>query len=139
MKFITDLVKYFTFITTGIVIVFIVIVLIGGHDGISTATLIQIPCSALATSLVTVLFYPKESKTMKEYNLRLLLHYLVLCVVMVVLGTAFEWVNLNLNGILTMVISTAVVYIFTFTAAFLSSKHEADELNSALKNKHSKL
>lgn len=139
MRFITDLVRYFTYITTGIVFVFIVLSLVQGADEISTTALMQIPCAALATSLVTVLFYPKESNTKKEYHLKAFIHYIVLCGVMITLGATFKWVNLNLNGILIMVITTAAVYVFTFAVSFISSKQEADELNSALKHKQSKL
>lgn len=138
MRFIIDLVKYFTYITTGIVLVIIIISLLQGSDGISTTALIQIPCAALVTSLVTVLFYPNETKTKKESHLKTFIHYVVLCGVMITLGAAFKWINLNFSGILIMVITTAAVYAFTFAVSYLSSKQEADELNSALKRKQSK-
>lgn len=138
MKYITEIIRYFTFITTGIVILFIVLMLIKGNDCILLSTLIKIPCAALATSIVTVIFYPTETKTKKEYILKVLLHYLVLCIVMTIFGVLAEWISFNFIGIMIMVISTAAVYIFTYTIAFLCSKNDADELNMALKNKRSK-
>ena len=138
MKYITEIIRYFTFITTGIVILFIVLMLIKGNDCILLSTLIKIPCAALATSIVTVIFYPTETQSKKEYILKVLLHYLVLCIVMTIFGVLAEWISFNFIGIMIMVISTAAVYIFTYTITFLRSKNDADELNMALKNKRSK-
>ena len=138
MKYITEIIRYFTFITTGIVILFIVLMLIKGNDCILLSTLIKIPCAALATSIVTVILYPTETQSKKEYILKVLLHYLVLCIVMTIFGVLAEWISFNFIGIMIMVISTAAVYIFTYTITFLCSKNDADELNMALKNKRSK-
>lgn len=138
MKLIADLVRYFAYITTGIVIVNVVILLITDDREISTTTLIQILCAGLITSLVTVIFYPKEQKSMKEFIWKVPLHYVVLCVVMVFFGTLFEWISFNFMGILMMVIATAAVYVFTVTVSFLTAKRDADKLNSALRDKQSK-
>lgn len=137
MKFITDLIRYFVYITTGILFVFITILLIEGSGSISTKTLIQIPCAAFVTALVTVKFsiYSREAVTKKEFYIGMSIHYILLCVIMVILGTAFGWVNLDLAGVMTIVISTAAIYVFTFAGAYLSSKSEAEKLNKALKSK----
>ena len=135
MKFITELLKYFVYITTGILFVFITMLLIEGGDSISIQKLIQIPCAALVTALVTVIIYSKEAVMKKEFYIRIAVHYILLCVIMIIFGTAFGWVNLNLAGIMTIVISTAAIYAFTFAGAYLSSKSEAEKLNKALKNK----
>ena len=135
MRLITDLVKYFVYITTGIVFVFIAMLLIEGGSGISTQTLIRIPCAGFVTALVTVIIYSREAMTKKAFYIRIAVHYLLLCVIMVIFGTAFGWVNLNLAGIMTIVISTAAIYAFTFAGAYLSSKSEAEKLNKALKSK----
>lgn len=135
MKFITDLIKYFVYITTGILFVFIVILLINGSESISVRTIVQIPLAALATALVTVLIYLKEALTKKGFYIRMAVHYVMLCVVMVIFGTAVGWVALDLAGIMTMVISTAAIYAFTYGGTYLSSKSEAEKLNRALKSK----
>ncbi len=135
MKFFTDLIRYFVYITTGILFVFIVMMLIEGSESISIQKLIQIPCAALVTALVTVIIYSKEAIMKKEFYIRIAVHYLLLCVIMVIFGTAFEWINLDFAGIMIMVISTAVIYAFTFAGAYLSAKSEAENLNRALKNK----
>lgn len=138
MKFITDLIRYFVYITTGILFVFITMLLIEGGDSISIQKLIQIPCAALVTALVTVIIYSKEAVMKKEFYIRIAVHYILLCVIMIIFGTAFGWVNLNLAGVMTIVISTAAIYVFTFAGAYLSSKSEAEKLNMALKNKREK-
>ncbi len=135
MKFITDLIKYFVYITTGILFVFIAILLIGGIGSISIQKLIQIPCAAFVTALVTVIICSKEVITKKEFYIGKTIHYIFLCVIMVILGTAFEWIKLDLAGVMTMVISTAAIYAFTFVGTYLSSKSEAEKLNKALKSK----
>ena len=135
MKFITDLIRYFVYITTGILFVFIVILLIEDSGSISTKTLIQIPCAGLVTALVTVIIYSREAVMKKEFYFRIAIHYLLLCVIMTIFGTAFEWVRLDLAGVMTIVIATAAIYAFTFAGAYLSSKSEAEKLNRALKSK----
>lgn len=135
MKFITDLIRYFVYITTGILFVFIVMLLIEGGSGVSTQTLIRIPCAGLATALITAVIYSREAVKKKEHYIRIAIHYLLLCVTMVALGTVFEWIKLDLAGIMTIVISTAAIYAFTYTGAYLSSKSEAKKLNEALKSK----
>ena len=137
MNFIKDILKFFTFITTGMVILFIIILLIQGDDGIYLSTLIEIPCAALVTSVLTVLLYPSEVRSKAVYLVRVLLHYLALCVVMVVCGILFGWIDFNVQGILLMVISVAAIYGFTFGVAYLTSKNDADALNRALKEKQS--
>lgn len=135
MRFITDLVKYFVYITTGIVFVFIARLLIEGGSGISTQTLIRIPCAGFVTALVTVIICSSEALTKKVFYIRIAVHYLLLCVIMVIFGTAFEWINFDLAGVMTMVISTAAIYVFTFVGGYLSSKSEAEKFNKALKDK----
>lgn len=135
MKFITDLIRYFVYITTGILFVFITILLLNGGSGISLQALIEIPCAALATALVTVFIYSKEAVMKREFYIRIAVHYLLLCIIMVIFGTAFDWIGFDLAGVITIMISTAAVYAFTFAGTYLSSKSDAKKLNKALKSK----
>lgn len=138
MRYVTAIIKNFTFITTGIVILFIILMLIQGDDAVTLTTLIEIPCAALATSVVTVLLYPVEAKTKWAYRLRMLLHYLALCIVMIIMGILFGWIGFKIPDILLMMLSVAAIYAFTFTVTFITLKNDADELNRVLKNKQSK-
>ncbi len=134
MRYIKDIIKYFTFITTGIIILFIVLMLIQGDKELCLSTLIEIPCAGLATSVVTVFLYPFEEQ--KVFFLRILLHYLALCIIMITMGKLFGWIRLNIGGILLMMLSVAVIYIFTFGVTYITSKNEAYEMNQALKSKN---
>lgn len=138
MEFIIHLLRQFVYITTGILFVFIVIMLIDGSDSISFQTLAEIPCAAFVTALVTTIVYLREIKKKKDFYIRIALHYLLLCVIMVIFGTTVGWINLNPAGIMTMVISTAAIYVFTFAGTYLSSKCEAKKLNMALQSKRKK-
>ena len=136
MRYITDIIKYFTFITTGIVILFIVIMLKNGNDGLYLSTLIKMPCAGLVTSVVTVFLYPSEVHSKKGYLLRVLLHYVTLCIVMITMGLLFDWISFNISEILGMTVSVALIYAFTFTVSYITSKNDADEMNRILKNKN---
>ena len=138
MRYLTEIIKFFSFITTGIVILFIVIMLIQGDDGIHLSTLAEIPCAGLVTAAVTVLLYPNEVQSRKKYLLRVLLHYSVLCVIMITMGTLFGWIAPDAGGILLMLISVAVIYLFTFAVAYITSKNDADEMNRVLKDRNKK-
>lgn len=136
MRYITEIIKYFAFITTGILILFIVLMLIQGDSAINLSTLIEIPCAGLVTSIVTVFLYPSETQSKKGYLLRILVHYTVLCIVMTVMGTLFGWIRLHFGGILFMMISVAAIYAFTFSVTYFTSKNDADEINRVLKDKN---
>ncbi len=138
MKKFTEIIKYFTSITTGIVLVFIVIILIQGDKSFPTKFLFEIPCASLATSLLTILLAPDETSQPKPFFLRVTLHYIALCVLMTVLGVSFGWVKLDASGILTMILSTAGVYVFTYAVSYFSSMRDAEEINSALNRKNKK-
>ena len=61
-------------------------------------------------------------------------HYLVLCVIIMVLGTIYDWFNLTLKGGIMVALSVAGVYLITSVIAYLLSKGEADEMTKALKS-----
>ncbi|MDE7293008.1 MAG: DUF3021 domain-containing protein [Oscillospiraceae bacterium] len=137
MNFFSHLMKFFTYITTGILFVFIAILLIGDHDGISREELIQIPCAGFATALVTTVLLIGKWEIPVAFGFRVVLHYLIMLAMMIIIGILFGWIEFDLAGIITMVIATAAVYIFTFAVTYISVKNEADELNLALKKKRS--
>lgn len=135
MKFLSGLIRYFVYITTGILFVFIIIMILEGSSSISLKTLIEIPCAAFVTSLATAVICSKDIMVKRDFYIGIAVHYLILCIIMVIFGTVCEWVNPDAAGILTIVISTAAIYVFTFAGAYLSSKSEAEKLNRALRNK----
>lgn len=136
MKRISDIIKYFTFITTGIVILFILIMLVQHDEALDLSTLIEITALGLITSLITVFLYPFEmEKINREYLLRILLHYTVLCAAASVFGISFGWITFSFGGIVLMMISVAGIYVFTYAVAYMTAVYDAEELNRALKDK----
>lgn len=134
MKFISNIIQYFTYITTGTLIIFILLVIIQNDDSISINNLIQLLCASLITAFITSFII--SDKIESPSKIKIIVHYIIICIVMTFLGISFEWVNFNLRGIILMVLSTAFVYVFTYTITYISSKYEADKINSALKNKN---
>ncbi|MDE5946568.1 MAG: DUF3021 domain-containing protein, partial [Oscillospiraceae bacterium] len=125
---------YFTYITTGTLIIFILLVIIQNGDSISITNLIQLLCASLVTAFITSFII--SDKIEGPSKIKIVVHYIIICIVMTFLGISFEWVNFNLAGIILMVLSTAFVYVFTYAITYISSKCEADKINSALKNKN---
>lgn len=133
--FISDFLKWFLIINTGIMLV--VWVCIFKYDSIWTSIIPQIFCASFLTSLVTTAFFSINTKKPMSVPIRVLLsiaHYLVLCVIIMTLGTLFNWFELSLSGCFTVILSVAAVYFITAVISYLLSKSEADEMTKALKN-----
>lgn len=133
--FISEFLKWFLIINTGIMLV--VWVNIFRYDTIWVSIIPQIFCASFVTSLITTAFFsinPKKplSKAMRAFIQ--LAHYLVLCIVIMTLGTLFDWFNFSLSGGLMVVLSVAGVYLITAFISYLLSKSEADEMTKALKD-----
>lgn len=136
MKRVFEFMKWFFYITTCVLIVVAVNIEIAGDEFIRPAVLWQILLSGFLTSFVTILLRPNEDDGGRLGFLKILIHYLVLCVVMIVCGYWFGWLKLNFRGILMMVVSTAVVYLLVYLAAYRLDKKQADEINRKLQGKY---
>lgn len=130
-------IKWFFYITSGILIVCAVNFEIAGMDTIPRQTLWQILLSGFLTALVTLLFYPGDCRKKSTVILRCLLHYVLLCAVMLICGHWFGWLQFNPAGIAMMAVSVAVVYLLSFLAYYLIDLRQADEINQRLKEKYS--
>lgn len=136
MKRVFEFMKWFFYITTCVLIVVAVNIEIAGDEFIRPAVLWQILLSGFLTSFVTILLRPNEDDGGGLGFIKILIHYLVLCVVMIVCGYWFGWLKLNFRGILMMVVSTAVVYLLVYLAAYRLDKRQADEINRELQGKY---
>lgn len=134
IKIFTEFVKYFMNITTGILIICAVNSF--GTEMLSGKVLWQILIAGAGTALLTTIIYNKEVSTTKGFVLMTAVHYILLCVIMIIIGITFDWMSFNLSGIIMMVISVALVYVFTFFGRYIIDKKEADSFNKALKNKY---
>ena len=137
MKRLSEFVRWFFYITTCVLFLFAANMQLSGGDVISASTLWQIMLSGFVTSLVTVIFRPAEQDSGRVAIIKIVIHYLVLCVVMILLGYWFGWMNLNIQGIIMMTLSVAVVYFLVYFATYWLNKKQTDEINQKLKKKYS--
>ena len=136
MKIFSDFIKWFLYITTCILIVVAANIMISGKDMIPADTLWQVLLSGFLTTLVTVLLWAKEPGNIRSGIIRMLVHYIALCAVMIICGRWFDWMNLSPAGIVMMVISVAVVYALVVLADYWTGRKLADEINQKLKGRY---
>lgn len=133
--FISEFLKWFLIINTGIML--IVWFNIFNYETIWTQIFPQIFCASFVTSIVTTAFFSINPKKPLSRIMRVLIpmtHYLVLCVIIMTLGTLFDWFEFSMSGCLVVVLSVAGVYLITAVISYLLSKSEADEMTKALKD-----
>ena len=134
MKYISEFIKYFCFITTGILIISGITVV--NHDEIPPEICLQIVLAGAITALVSTIFLTGEPKSKKDMFLRMGLHYVSLCVIMVIIGIKFNWIPKSIKGLIFMIVSVGVVYIFVTLSYVFTSRKEVNEMNKALIKKY---
>lgn len=136
MKMIKDFIRWFLYITTGILIVCAVNFGITDGDQIPKDTLWQILLSGFLTTGVTMLLYPRDENKKSAVFVRCFIHYAMLCVVMILCGQWFGWMDFDFGGIVMMSISVASVYLLSFTVYYIIDLKRAEEINRKLKEKY---
>lgn len=134
MKYISEFIKYFCFITTGILIISGITVV--NHDEIPPEICLQIVLSGAITALVSTIFLTGEPKNKKDMLLRMGLHYVSLCVIMVIIGIKFNWIPKSITGVIFMIVSVGIVYVFVCLSYVFTSRKEVNEMNKALLEKY---
>lgn len=135
MRYIIKFFKWFLIINSGVLLIFALNTM--KYDYIKTVYLFEIFAASAATTLPTVVLFSLEpKKVIPKYCsvLMILLHYICLLVIMLVLGSKFEWIELNFRGILCMALSVAGVYIVVTILSIILGISEANKLNEALKS-----
>lgn len=132
MKLMSEVFKWFLYITTGILIVTAIMFSLVGEETIPVNTLWKILLIGILTTGVTVCFRPWRDWRYAGFAL----HYIALCVVMVVCGCMFGWINFNMSGVLCMMVDVAAVYLIAFVAYCLVDKKQAEEINKRLREKY---
>lgn len=133
--FFSEFLKWFLIINTGVMVV--VWVSISRYDTIWTGIIPQIFAASFATALVTAGYFSYNPRKPISKAVRLLLtvaHYLILCVIIMTLGTLFNWFELSLQGGFSVALSVAGVYFIAAVISYLLSKGEADEITAAIKD-----
>ncbi len=135
MKRLYDFIKWFLYITTGILFICALNMAIQGDADIPAATLWQILLSGLLTAAVTAFFHPEEEGRLPAV-LNIFLHFLALCGVMLLCGRWFGWLKFDLPGIVMMVLSVAGVYLLSFLAYYIIDVRQAEQINRKLQERY---
>lgn len=67
-----------------------------------------------------------------EGKIRLAVHYVFINLAVLICGYKFGWYELGFWGVMLMLLTSAVVYAFTFWLGFYSSRKTADKLTKKL-------
>lgn len=132
MSIFRDFIKWFQYITIGVLIICAANFALSGTDTIPMMTLWQILLSGFLTTLITMLFYSGKRVTYIKCGI----HYVILCGVMIPCGYWFGWLSFNVAGICMMLLSVAGVYLLAFVAYYLIDLKQAKKINQRLKEKY---
>ena len=136
MKFIKSFLSFFGTITTAIVFVVNLNYLSVEEHSPNRYIMLQILLAGFATALVTAAFFALMEKLGRHFIIGTIIHFIIMCVIMVWLSVMFEWYSFGLEGIIDMVVSVAIVYVLVFAISYIIMKKEADEINRALKERN---
>lgn len=136
MKIFKDFIRWFLYITVGVLIVCAVNFQLSDVEALPRETLWQILLSGGLTAGVTVFLYPKENADKVPFWIRVLIHYAALCIVMILCGHSFGWLEYKPEGIVMMLLSVAGVYALAFGIYYMIDLKRADEINQKLKEKY---
>lgn len=136
MKRLGIFVKWFLYITVGIFLVCGLAYTLEGSESIPVNVFWKILLSGFVTTLVTVFFRCWEEESQTKVWVRIVCHYIALCVVMSVLGMWFGWIEAALTGVGKMAVYVGVVYLLAFGAYYIIDLRQADAINKKLQEKY---
>ncbi len=136
MKTLSNFIKWFFYITVGILVVCGAGYASAGVETVAVDVFGKILLSAFITTLITLIFRPKEDDEKKRFGVKMVVHYLILYVTMCFMGGWFGWIEMNLVGILVMAIYVGLVYILAFTTHYIIDVKQAGEINKRLQEKY---
>lgn len=137
--FVKRLLKWFLYIVPGVIVVCGIGYMLYGVEMIKVNVLWEILFSAFVTALATALMQigfsqPEEDNRVSPY-FKLIIHYILLCVIMSFLGAWFGWVTFNIYGVLAMALYVGVVYFLTCAVYYIIDVKQADKINKKLREK----
>ncbi len=98
-------------------------------------TLLEIPLLGFLCALGTdIAMSASKELTSGQAKIRIILHYIYINTVVLVCGYFFGWYDLTIVGVFLMLLTSAVIYAFTFYFNYLRNVKTADKMNSRLKN-----
>lgn len=98
-------------------------------------TLWQIPLLGFLCALGTEIAMSSRSElTNRQARIRIALHYIYINTVVLVCGYFFGWYGLSVSGVFLMLLTSAIIYAFTFYFNYLRDIKTADKMNRKLKD-----
>ncbi len=136
MKKVREFIFMFAVITTGIILICAIQFSLQNDGILNDNILWHILLAGALTAGATTLLLPSEECSKCRFILGIIVHFIVLCVIMVFVGVRFAWIPLCLEGVLGMVFCVAFVYAFTMIVTLISFQKEAKHVNQALQKKY---
>ncbi len=130
-----------TTITTGTLIVcmgwyYLTLVLSGESvtkASIPFLTLPEILSVGILCGISTEFLLPQRELHIKEVRIRLIIHYALINIIVLICGYFYGWYDLDPGSVLLMCMTSAGVYAFTFFMNYYKDKKTSDEMNEKLK------
>lgn len=135
MKRIRAFIECFIAVTTGIVFI-AAFAYSSEPEALTPTTLRQILYSAALCALATALFFPQEYHSKVRFWTSTGLHFVSLCVIMIVCGRWFGWVGPSVWDALVMVGYVVLVYAFTTGVSYLLEVQQAAHMDRQLQEKY---
>ncbi len=102
---------------------------------ISYITLWEIPLLGFLCAIGTdIAMSNRYELTNRQAKIRIALHYIYINTVVLVCGYFFGWYSLTIWGVLLMLLTSAVIYAFTFYFNYLRDVKTADKMNRRLRD-----
>jgi lysylphosphatidylglycerol synthetase-like protein (DUF2156 family) len=136
MKYIKSYISFFTAIATAILVIVTIDAAIHSYESVPKYMPLEILASSALTALITTIILCREIKTRRQFLISFLVHFLLLCAVMIGLGLLFGWIDASVGNIFGMIFYVALVYVIVFAINYILAKKEADELNEALNKRN---
>lgn len=133
--FLSTYTRYFTYITTAVLLFVSVLMKIQRMEMINTDHLLKILVCGAVTALPTAVLLSKDYDT-RQMLVRICLHYLLICGIMIWMGNWFGWMSISVSGIIFMMLAVTFVYACTYLATYLTTRRESENLNQALRQKY---
>lgn len=135
MRKIRTFIECFLAVTTGIVLI-AAFAYRSTPEALTADTMWQILLCAGLCALATTLFFPEEYTGKVRFWTCIGLHFVSLCVIMIVCGRWFGWVGPTFWGGAIMVGYVVLVYGFTTGVTYLMEVRQAADMDRQLQEKY---
>lgn len=126
-------ISHFFIISTGVLfIISLSNLLFDGNEPLSPELPWQIFLTGILGALPSFLFYFKNEPTKKQFQLRTVIHFIVIETVVMTEGALFKWYGSFIDGLILFAVILAV-YLFVWAYSYFMNMHLARDINAALK------